>query len=109
MQVEYERFQRHVAPATLQLHLSREATSGDTVSVWMSRSLVDALEIQRIEPEPQEERTAQGGIAFRFGTTEPGMPATIRFFTIVQKIGTVDGQIGVADREPARFTQFVYP
>lgn len=110
VRVEYERFQRHMAPFSLQVHIAPESVSGDTIAVRLNADLVNAIQVQKVVPEPQNAKATADGIAYTFAVLEPGKPAALHFsFLVSRTFGTVDARIGLSGRPPARFTIFVYP
>jgi hypothetical protein len=108
--VRYERFARLGAPSTLRVEFAAAATSSPTVALELGRSLAEAIQVERVQPEPLRERAGGGGgLVLEFGIAEPGRPALVRIFAKREKIGLVEGEVGLAGRPPVRFTQFVYP
>ena len=109
LRIEYDRFERFLAPSTLRVAFPAAAGANGTVSLRLSRSYLESVQIERIQPEPQQSLAAADGIMFVFSRTaadEPGMA----FFAIKpQEIGLVQGEIGLAGQPTIRFTQFVYP
>jgi hypothetical protein len=109
LRVEYARFQRHMAPFTLRLHLAPEAVPGNTVSVHVNNALADAIEVQKIVPQPQQTKVTPTGVEYTFATAEAAKPASIRFFLNSDEVGLLRAEIGLSGRAPARFSVFVYP
>jgi hypothetical protein len=112
VRVRYERFARLGAPSTLRVELAPGATSSSssTVALELGRSLTEAIQVERVQPEPLRERAGgDGGLVLEFGVAEPGRPALVRIFAKREEIGLVEGEVGLAGRPRVRFTQFVYP
>jgi hypothetical protein len=111
VRVRYERFARLGAPSTLRVELAPGATSSSsTVALELGRSLAEAIQVERVQPEPLRERAGgDGGLVLEFGVAEPGRPALVRIFAKREEIGLVEGEVGLAGRPRVRFTQFVYP
>jgi hypothetical protein len=109
VQVEYQRFQRHMAPSTLMIRLGPAVVSRDTVSLQFSESFVDAVQVQKIVPEPKEAKATPTGVEYTFAVADPAQSAKMRFFMRTEKIGIIAAQVGLRGREPARFRMFVYP
>jgi hypothetical protein len=109
VRVEYERFQRQGSEFTLRVDLAPEATPHDAVPLRVSGSFLDAVEVKGIVPEPREARSLGGDVEYVFPPAQPGQPATIRFALKLREVGFHTAEIGLNGREPARFTQFVYP
>jgi hypothetical protein len=107
--IEYERFQRQGSEFTLRVDVAPEATTGDAIPLRVSGSFLDAVEVKGIVPEPRESRSLGPDVEYVFPVAAPGQPATIRFALKLREVGSHTAEIGLTGREPARFTQFVYP
>ncbi|WP_052955132.1 hypothetical protein [Microvirga vignae] len=109
LRVEFERFQRQESEFTLRVDIAREASTEDAIPLRMSGTFLDAVEVKGIVPEPQEARSLGGDVEYVFPVAQPGRAATIRFALRMRDVGSHSAEIGLGGREPARFTQFVYP
>jgi hypothetical protein len=109
LRVEYERFQRRMAPSTLRLHIGPGTLPGDQITLRMSRTLAEATDVEKIVPQPDQARITLSGVEYTFGTAEPGGSASIRFDLNSDEVGLVPAEIALGDREPLRFTIFIYP
>src|SRR3546814_4740948 len=65
VRIEYDRFERSLAPSTLHVAFSA-AGANDTVSLRFSRSYLEAIQIERIQPEPQRSLADADGVVFVF-------------------------------------------
>lgn len=109
VRVEYERFERQLSEHTLKVVIAPGTTTGDAVSLRLNGAFLDAAEVREIVPRPREEWSSGQDVEYVFPVAQPGQPATIRFVLKLKEAGTVEAEVGLAGREPARFTQFVYP
>ena len=109
VRVEYERFQRQGSEFSLRVDIATQATTEDAVPLRVSGTFLDAVEVKGIVPEPREARSHGGDVEYIFPMAQSGQPATIRFALKLRKVGCHSAEIGLGGREPARFTQFVYP
>jgi hypothetical protein len=109
LRVEYERFQRQGAEFTLRVDVAPEATTHDAVPLRVSGTFLDAVEVKGIVPEPREARSLGGDVEYVFPMAQPSRAATIRLALKLREVGSHSAEIGLGGREPARFTQFVYP
>jgi hypothetical protein len=109
VRVEYERFQRQGSEFALRVDVAPHATGGDTIAVRVSGTFLDAVEVKGIVPEPREAKSLGADVEYMIPVAQPGRAATIRFALKLRKVGTHTAEIGLSGREPARFTQFVYP
>jgi len=109
VRVEYERFERQLSEHTLKVDIAPEAATGGDVALRLNGAFLDATEVKEILPRPREERSAGGDVEYVFPVARPNQPATVRFVLKLKEAGTIRAEVGLAGREPARFTQFVYP
>jgi len=109
VRMEYERFQRQGSEFTLRVDIAPEAITGDTVPLRVNGSFLEAVEVKGIVPGPQEARSAGSDVEYVVPVAQAGQPATIRFALKLRETGSHTAEIGLVGREPARFTQFVYP
>ena len=93
--IEYERFQRLKAPQTFRMSLAKLPEPGETASLRLSQSLVDAFEIESIQPEPDHTALAGDALVFTFRLDDPDRPGAILFSTKPQLLGSVLGEIGL--------------
>jgi hypothetical protein len=109
LRAEYHRFERHLTPTHLRLHLSPEATSAESVTVLLGREFVDSFRILRITPEPIEMGSAREGAMLRFRVAAAQQPMSIRIDLEPARMGSISGALALAGRAPAQISQFVYP
>ena len=109
IEITYERLQRHTAPGILTVQVAPQVTSGKAVSFHINEVLLNAIKIEKIEPEPIQATTTERGIDYTIAIAGPGQRTQVRFFFTWQQTGIVRGEIGLVGRAPARFSQFVYP
>jgi hypothetical protein len=109
MRIEYERFQRQGSEFTLRVDIEPEATTGDAVPLRVSGSFLDAVEVKGIVPEPRGAKSLGADVEYVIPVAQPRQAATIRFALKMREVGSHTVEIGLTGREPARFTQFVYP
>ena len=109
VRVEYERFERQLSEHTLQVDIAPEAATGGAVALRLNGPFLAATEVKEIVPRPREERSAGGDVEYVFPVARPDQPATVRFVLKLKEAGIIRAEVGLAGREPARFTQFVYP
>ena len=108
LRVSYERFERYQAPSTLRLDLGPAAVAAGEAAVHLGRAFVEAVQIEQIRPEPREAAAAAGGLRLVFDVV-PEQPASIYLQVRPQKIGFIDGSVGLAGGATVGIGQFVYP
>jgi hypothetical protein len=113
VRLEYERIVRHGSPTVLTVLLSPEANREKTVRLWIERGYLEAVEIERIVPEPeQQEVTEQGGIPgilYSIRLMRSGQPARVCLYIKPDHYGLQRGKIGLSERPAVSFEQWVLP
>ncbi len=109
VRIEYDRFERFLTPSRLRVVFPAAADANGTVSLRFSRSYLESIQIEQIQPEPRQSLTAADGVVFVFSSAAADGPGMAFFAIKPQEIGLVQGRIGLAGQPPVRFTQFVYP
>jgi hypothetical protein len=107
--VGYERFLHYHHPTQLEISLLSSGRSEEPARIRVSRSLLDRIQILRIEPEPERSELSPDGIVYTFPQAEATEHGKVLFHVEFEKSGTTTGQIGLVGAEPATFSQFVYP
>jgi hypothetical protein len=109
LRVQYDRFVHRQQPIKLEVTLHRLGQTGNQARLFVSQQLLERLQIQRIEPEPQGRELATDGVVYTFPTAAEAESATIRFHAKYETFGNSRGQLALLGHEPAIFDQFVYP
>ena len=106
---EYHRFERHQAPTELRVHLGPGAGSGGELRVWVGRGYLDAIELERVDPEPVAVEAGADQHVFVFAMPDPGRPTSVLFRFQPDTYGSLRGRLGLPDGEEVTFDQFAYP
>jgi hypothetical protein len=107
--VAYDRFLHYHQPAILEVELHENDSPSKTTQLAISQTLLDRIEIHRIEPEPERHELASDGAIYSFPRADDAKHAKILFHVEYERPGKSVGSIGLAGREPVFFNQFVYP
>jgi hypothetical protein len=106
--VAYDRFLHYHNPT--QLVMTVEANGSDSeLQIKLSNSLLDRMEISRIEPSPVRSELMNDGVLYTFARGQHGDAGRIIFFVDFERFGRSQGEVGVVGREPVLVKQFVYP
>lgn len=101
--VEYDRFLRFGAPATVHVEL----TSGnDEANVSLSRSYLEQFDIRSIKPTPESVTALPDRLVYTF-KYQP--PARVDFNLLPRHIGRQRATVIVDSDDAATFSQLVYP
>jgi hypothetical protein len=107
--VTYNRFVHYHHSTTLEVMMQPENETDDQLRLQISQSLLDRMEIQRIEPEPSSRELASDGTWYIFRCA-PGVPsAKVMFHVEYDDMGRGAGELQLAGSEPVVVTHFVYP
>jgi hypothetical protein len=110
LRVEYQRFARREAPQTLTVRVEPAAAHAAEVRLWIDRRYLEGSRVETITPHPARVEAATDRLVYVFPLRGPGEPATVMFELQAQRIGPVEGRVGLEGAEAAApFRQFVYP
>ncbi len=100
LRIEYERFGRLRTESALRI---RVRPSGDRAEIWLDRSYVEGVKIERVLPEPVRVIAEADRLRYL-------LPATEAVFELrFPRPGRLKGKAGLAGGETVEFGQFVYP
>ncbi|MDP9479551.1 MAG: hypothetical protein M3R38_28430 [Actinomycetota bacterium] len=107
---EYQRFVRYGAPTTLRVRLDAEAGTGGEARVWLNRGYLQSIQLQRVTPQPDRVVAGPERVTYVFDVaTDPGEPTTITFNLQPDKVGLLEGEVGIEGGEALGFRQLAYP
>jgi hypothetical protein len=107
--IEYQRLARAAAP--IELRLATLRAKPPVLQVWLSRSFVDAIALERVTPEPQRVAIHGDRLLIDLAVAMPrdSLPIAVVFTYQPRGMGRLTGAVGV-DRGPAiRFRQLIFP
>jgi hypothetical protein len=107
--VTYNRFVHYHHSTTLEVQMQPENETDDQLRLQISQSLLDRMEIQRIEPEPSSRELASDGTWYVFQCERGVSTAKVVFHVEYDEFGGGVGELRLASSEPVRLKPFVYP
>ena len=109
LRVTYERFLRHGTASSLDIEAGSPATQAEQVKLRLRGSMLRGLQIQTVRPTPLESHLAEDGWIMTFPVGDKGRTSLIRMEIRPEGLGTLEGEIAIEGRQPARLSTFVYP
>lgn len=109
MWIEYDRFAHLKADMTLDVHLNGSAGAGNEARLWLDRSYLERVQIERITPQPDSVEVTGERLTYVFKVSEAGEPVDVTFSLQPTDFGWLEGQVGLPDGPTLDFGQFVYP
>jgi len=109
IEVEYERFERLLAPAQIEVKLTQQDFQNGEARIQVDRNMLNMYNLQNIIPEPDQSILSDEFITYVFNVGQAGQLLQITFELQPNRIGQVNGQIGLENGQPVQFAQFVYP
>ena len=106
---EYERFLRFMKPTTLRIGLEPGALTQREARVWLDRQYIEGMQIQHVTPEPESMEAGPTRLTYVFNIEDPDQSTAFSFDLQPQKMGLLEGRVGLEGEEPVSFKQFVYP
>jgi hypothetical protein len=108
VRVDYERFVRQGGQSHLTVTVAPEWVDDGAVTVYMSGSLNETMEIESVFPEPDSVTSNGSGATFRFAV-DTGSTPVIRIHYRPQSLGSSTGHIRTGQGDAAVVRQFTYP
>jgi hypothetical protein len=109
LRLEYNRFSRRTSPTHLRVHVQPGSAAGGEVRVWIDRTYLDDVDVQRVTPEPEHVELGSERLIYVFRSGDPTAGAEIAFAVEPQSWGKIRGRAGVEGGEEVAFTQIVFP
>ena len=106
--VSYDRYLHYHSPSSWKLTLKPEEATGE-FEVEIARSLLDAVEVQRVEPEPFKCELRDDSVVYSFHLSPGASTGHVVVHLEYDQFGTAAGFIRLGDSEPVRVEQFAYP
>jgi hypothetical protein len=107
--VRYDRFLHYHQSTILEITIHPPSRLEDKVRLFISQSILERLQISRIEPEPEGRELAADGVVYTFASESGITTAAIRIHAQYETFGKATGRIGLVGLQPATVTQFAYP
>jgi len=110
LSIDYPRFARSLAPATLTVHVGPQWVRHGEIRLRLGRTLLAACRIESLTPEPEQTFLGPDHLLYVFPTS-PGLdpPREVEVHLQPQRAGFAAGWIEVPGGPRLRFTTFVYP
>jgi len=106
--VEYDRFLHHHHPESLWITMKPDVGE-DLLRLHLSRSLLEDIKIDQIEPDPESEELDSQGTTYVF-RCQRGEPAVKAVFHLeFEAIGSGSGEVKLGGSDPVVLKYFVYP
>jgi hypothetical protein len=91
------------------MHMKPTAAQDGRIRVWISGEFLRDVQIQQIEPFPDEAQLSPTGTVFIFGLAQPHRSGDVILHFEPQTIGRLSGAVGLTDSRSIAFTQWIYP
>jgi hypothetical protein len=105
--VEHERLTHHEADDSITIGVSQEAIEADTLTIELTGTWWEGIDLSGIWPEPSAQATIPGGVALQFDVARPADVSVLLTFR-AQQHGSLDATVTVPGDQVA-FVQFVFP
>jgi hypothetical protein len=106
--VRYDRFLHYHKPTQLVIDVKRSESNGQW-QLKVARSLLDQLQILRIEPEPERREIAPDEIVYTFLHSAGAPAGKVVFHVEYERYGSAQGTISLVGSGPVDLKQFVFP
>lgn len=109
LQIKYDWVERFKTPSVLSIRLEPATFQGNHAYVWLSRSFVDKLGLQRISPEPALSIPQAQGITYLFAIQQSGQPIILDFALEPAQVGLFRQEVRVAGGQQLFVHTLVFP
>ncbi|HEX5499407.1 MAG TPA: hypothetical protein VFX03_09280 [Thermomicrobiales bacterium] len=106
--VAYSRFDRRRSPTELNITIAG-ASGRRQIELWIDRSYLDHVNVERISPPPQSSRAGDDRTIFVFALDSQAETAAIGFAIEPEAIGRFDARLGLTGGQEVAFWQLFYP
>ncbi|MGN6134744.1 MAG: hypothetical protein ACTHOU_09595 [Aureliella sp.] len=107
--VTYDRFVHFHHPTTLVLSFEQALPAQEQLELTIDHALLDQIDIQRIDPEPEQSTLSSEGVTYRFRKDAALRSGKLILHIDYDRPGRIVGHIGLSGHAPATVTQFVFP
>ncbi len=95
----------------IELRVTVETLGGGAVLLEVGEGYLAHVELERVVPEPAEQRSRPGAVELWFRPARAGEPVEVSLWAKVEKVGTLKGSLssGAGGAGALRFEQFCLP
>ena len=108
LEVEHLRFIRYQGPTALEIHIAANATAHGILPLQLSRTFVDDVEIERIEPKPESVTAGPTYVTYLI-RAETNQPTEVKVRFSADHFGRVRYRVGLAGGPSVPLQHFAYP
>ena len=90
----------------------RDARLSEPDRLWIEgvyRDYLDDINIQQVNPQPDSVELDQDKVTYSYQVKQLNQPATIIFYFNPDRIGPINGKVGLENEPLLSFSQFIYP
>ena len=108
LKAEFGRFIRYQAPTELKFQIATHMVSNGVVNLKISKTFVNHVEIERIDPEPETQTAGTDLVIYDF-RAEPTATAEIRIRFAASHFGPLHYQVSAGNGQILHLRHFAYP
>ena len=109
MQVEYLRLDHHLGSGELTVEIAPGFVTDGEVRLWLDRTYVDDLGLERVVPEPDRVELEPERVVYVFNVGAEDGPLTVSFSYRQEGLWRAEAELGLVNGSPVEFSQFVFP
>lgn len=109
LELAHARLDRKRSPSELRLTIAGGTAQDGEVRVWLALPYLAGVEIQQIQPEPEQVEAGADRLVYVFRVSDPNQPAEVVFQLEHGTFGLKTGRVGLDGGPELEFRQLVYP
>jgi hypothetical protein len=107
--VRFDRFLHYHTPTVLEVFVNSRREQSQPIRLKLSRSFLDRIRFDRIEPEPEGQLLADDGVVYTFPLEGTPEFSKMLFHFEFEHFGGSSGHVELVGGGSASIQQFVYP
>lgn len=107
--VDYDRFARYQTQSVLKFYVSPQAAQNGKIQIALYRDYLDDINIQQVNRQPDSVELDQDKVTYSYQVKQLNQPAMIIFYFNPDRIGPINGKVGLENEPLLSFSQFIYP
>lgn len=108
--LEYNRFGRLQAETSrLEIHLGPGTEANGKARIWLNHEYMEGVRVTSLTPQPESVEAGPERFTYVFNVPDASQPTLVIFRLEPDKMGRLNGEVGLEGGASLSFKQFIYP